>query len=210
MTPELASALDGVEGFLSPDEPQFLHDLAAQVPPGQCIVEIGSYRGRSTIALALGAQDGVIVYAVDPHEEHVAGGYPFGMADNAAFMANVSRAGVGHKIRLISLKSHAAFAGWNGHSAERIGLLFIDGAHEYEAVADDVQTWTRGLLGGDLLALHDSTGAWVGPTKVADELAQERHWTELAPCGYTRVFRSERLRHEPERRPARHCRLWQP
>src|SRR5690349_10876889 len=102
MTPELASALDGVEGFLHPDEPQFLCDLATQVPDGQAIVEIGSFRGRSTIALALGAQDGVIVYAIDPHEEHTVGDLAFGMADNAVFMRNVSDAGVGHKIRVIN------------------------------------------------------------------------------------------------------------
>jgi MMP 1-O-methyltransferase len=197
MTPELASALDGVEGFLSPDEPQFLHDLAAQVPPGQCIVEIGSYRGRSTIALALGAQDGVIVYAVDPHEEHVAGGYPFGMADNAAFMKNVSQAGVGHKIRVWNMSSKLANHAWqqthwNGRYCDpTIGLLWIDGAHEYETVNSDTAHWCIYVPTGGLLALHDSTGTWEGPTKVADELARHPQWTELPSFGFTRVFRKE-------------------
>ena len=33
----------------------------------QCIVEIGSYQGKSTISMAAGAQTGVSIVAIDPH-----------------------------------------------------------------------------------------------------------------------------------------------
>lgn len=184
----LEERLEGVEGFLHPDEPAFLADLAAQVPVGQCIVEIGSYRGRSTIALAHGAQDGVIVYAVDPHEEHVVEGLPFGMVDNAAFIANVSRAGVGHKLRVWNMSSQAAIDAYTLAPELNAGLVFIDGAHEYAAARFDAQWWGGELNIGALLALHDAN-TWDGPTKVANELAADRHWTELEGCAYTRLFR---------------------
>lgn len=179
--------LDGVEGYLHPDEPAFLAALAAQVPAGQCIVEIGSYRGRSTIALAYGAPDGVLVYAVDPHEEHTVMGLPFGMADNQAFMANVSRAGLGHKIRVVNLPASVGRKHWFGW--QNVGLFFIDGAHEYDAVRQDVEVWGWYLVNGGLLTLHDSSGTWEGPTRTADELRRDEGWTEVDGCAYTRVFR---------------------
>lgn len=183
--------LDGVEGYLHPDEPTFLAGLAAQVQPGQAIVEIGSYRGRSTIALAYGAQDGVIIYAVDPHDEHEVEGLPFGMADNQAFMANVSRAGMGHKIRAINLEATREVFELEPLWSENIGLFFVDGAHDYESVKRDVELCDVHLREGGLLALHDSSGTWVDPTRVADELAAADDWTELESCAYTRVFRKE-------------------
>jgi predicted O-methyltransferase YrrM len=180
--------LDGVAGYLHPDEPAFLAGLAAQVPPGQVIVEVGSFRGRSTIALAFGAQPGVIVYAVDPHEEHEVQGLPFGMADNQAFMSNVSRAGMGNKIRVVNLLSRDALVIKTRHD---IGLVFVDGAHEYSEVGVDSIIWGNALVVGGLLAFHDSTGTWAAPTQVADGIATMKNWTELEGCAYTRVFRKE-------------------
>ena len=185
----LAGALDGVDGFLRDDEAQLLYDLAQSVPAGQTIVEIGSYRGRSTIALALGAPEGVLVYAIDPHDAHEAGGHRFDMADNAIFMANVVRAGVGHKIRVVNLPSSLGAHRWEGW--RNVGLLWIDGAHDYEAVKQDVDLWSWYLVPGGKLVLHDSTGAWEGPTRAANELKFNDGWTEYLGVGYTRVFRKE-------------------
>lgn len=185
----LDELLDGVEGYLHPDEPAFLASLAAQVQPPHCIVEIGSFRGRSTIALAYGAADGVYVWSVDPHEEHDVQGLPFGGADNQAFMLNVSRAGAGHKVRAVNLPSHLAIASfWNELVDFRLGLLFIDGAHDYHDVSIDVRLWGRLLVDDGILALHDAN-TWEGPTRVADELAADFRWTEVEGCAYTRVFR---------------------
>jgi hypothetical protein len=58
-----------------------------------CIVEVGSYRGRPTAALALGSLSGfqVPVYAVDPQEEFkgIYGGQ-FGPEDRGAFFRRCS------------------------------------------------------------------------------------------------------------------------
>lgn len=182
----LEEALEGVEGFLHPNEPQFLCDLAAQVKPPNCIVEIGAYRGRSAIALAYGTVDDVSVYSVDPHDEIKTDTYQFGMSDNQAFMSNVSRAGMGHKIRVVNLPSLDALAIKTHHE---IGLVFIDGAHEYRAVKADVLVWGDALEVGGVLALHDSAGTWADPTQVADELAADAGWTEIEGCAYSRAFR---------------------
>jgi predicted O-methyltransferase YrrM len=182
---DLTTLLDGVEGYLHDDEPLFLATLASQVPAGQAIVEIGSFRGRSTIALAYGAPDGVLVYSVDPHDDVQTETYRFGMEDNQEFMRNVSRAGLGHKVRVLNI--HSDYAADAIHDVQ-IGLVFIDGSHEYADVQHDTVYYGHILEVGGILAIHDSTGTWEDPTRIADELAASSDWGELDGCAYTRVF----------------------
>ena len=68
----LKEALDvamSIEGQMSVNEIRVLIELAKTLSANETIVEIGTYRGRSAIALALGAKLGNrnTVYAVDPH-----------------------------------------------------------------------------------------------------------------------------------------------
>ena len=85
-------------------------ELAASVRHG-AIVEIGSYRGRSAIALAAGSSrgSGVPVYAIEPHAEFdgVLGGR-FGPRDRLAFDDNVARSPHASLIHLVSTTSEAA------------------------------------------------------------------------------------------------------
>ncbi len=54
-----ADIVKGVRGWLTDDEALVLESLSASVPAGKCVVEIGSFCGRSTTALALGSRLGV-------------------------------------------------------------------------------------------------------------------------------------------------------
>src|SRR6266508_6690796 len=92
-----------IEGMIGDQEAALLTRLASQVEEG-CIVEVGSYRGMSTIALAKGAR--VPGYAIEPHEhfQGVLGG-TFGPADRRAFFENLLRAGVVEQVRLVNLSS---------------------------------------------------------------------------------------------------------
>ena len=89
------------QGMTHPDECLLLMRLASQVRDG-VIVEIGSYRGRSTIALAMGSCRGAAttVYAIEPHEEFTGMlGAHFGPDDKAAFERNIERARGSESIR---------------------------------------------------------------------------------------------------------------
>jgi predicted O-methyltransferase YrrM len=61
-------ATRNVGGWLTKAEGVFLYHAAKNVKPGQVIVEIGSWKGRSTICLGSGSADGnkVKVYANRP------------------------------------------------------------------------------------------------------------------------------------------------
>jgi Methyltransferase domain len=151
-----------IEGMIGDKEEALLTRLAGEVEEG-CIVEIGSYRGMSTIALAKGAR--VPVYAVEPHEEFtgVLGGQ-FGPADRRAFFQNLLQAGVVEQVRLVNLSSEVIAPGWS----TPVGLLWIDGDHRYEAVHRDFYCWEPHLQGN--VAFHDSIQPTLGPIRLIDEL----------------------------------------
>lgn len=147
--------VDATEGWLSLGEARALRSLARAVPAGRAIVEVGSYRGRSTVALGLGARrgGGATVYAVDPHAPFVgARGGRFGPEDRAAFYANVVRANVGDRIALVGLTSATVARAW---TRADVGLLFLDGDHRYESVRADFEAWAPHLSEGAIVAFDD-------------------------------------------------------
>ena len=151
--------------MIAAEEEALLTRLAAEVE-GSCIIEVGSYRGKSTIALARGAS--VPIYAIEPHEEFVGVmGGRFGPADRCAFFENLLSAGVSEKVRLVNLSSEIVAPNWR----VPVGLLWIDGDHRYEAVRRDFECWRPHLRGP--VALHDSTGPTLGPTRLVKELLDD-------------------------------------
>jgi len=165
-----------IEGMISDAEAAALMELAGAVPPGACIVEVGSYRGRSTAALALGA-GGAPVYAVEPHEafEGVLGG-KFGPADRRAFFENLLYAGVVEKVRLVNLSSEVVCGGWT----RPIGLLWIDGDHTAEGVRRDFEAWEPFLQPGGVVAFHDALDPEGGPARQVERLRGDGGYEPVA------------------------------
>jgi predicted O-methyltransferase YrrM len=157
MNAELRSALEGVGGWLSDEEATALYELARRARGRGCIVEIGSYMGRSTICLALGSRAGAgaPVYAIDPHRGP-------SLED---FLRNIERAGVADAVTPIRAASHEAHRSFAGGPVE---VLFIDGNHTYPMVKRDVLEWVPRLVEGGFLAMHDTTN-YPGSRAVAGE-----------------------------------------
>jgi Methyltransferase domain len=160
-----------IEGWLPLDGALLLYELARQVSSG-CIVEVGSYRGRSTVALARGSAAGsnVPVYAVEPHEEFVGvlGGV-FGPEDRAAFFQTMLRTGAYRQVRLVNLSSEVLSGGWT----VPVALLWLDGDHAYQSVRRDFDAWAPHLTAGCDLVLDDAADPELGPFRLAEELGSE-------------------------------------
>ena len=142
-----------VPGWLTDEEGEALYELARDCTGKGVIVEIGSWKGKSTVCLGLGSQAGaaVPVYAIDPHAD-----YRFG-----DFKTNVERVGIAELVRPVPSLSQAAADGFD----EPIELLFVDGSHEYELVLEDFEGWVPKVVDGGWVAFHDTT--WTrGPRKV--------------------------------------------
>ncbi len=145
-----------VPGWLTDEEGEALFDLARECTGRGVIVEIGSWKGKSTICLGVGSRagNGVRIFAIDPHTD-----YRFG-----DFKANVERAGLTDLVTPVpSLSQDAA-----GDFDEPIELLFVDGSHVEEDVRVDFDQWVPKVVDGGWVAFHDTT--WTaGPRRVVGE-----------------------------------------
>jgi hypothetical protein len=160
--------IKATDGHMTGAECERLYDLA-RAADGGCIVEIGSFRGRSTVACALGARAGrgARVYAVDPFVPFVGlCGGRVEPGDKTHLLRNLLLAGIADEVWLIHAPSAQAAEGWQ----EPVALLWIDGDHSYAAVREDVDSWARYVVRGGVLAFHDSTDPALGASRVVGEL----------------------------------------
>ena len=175
---KLLTQIESIEGWLRDDEAILLNQLAAQTTPGTIIVEIGSWKGKSTIALASSAK--VPVYAIDPHTgspEHRQKGEPVDTYKD--FINNIKRHNLTKKIKPLRLTSREAAKKIN----KSISLLFIDGDHSYQAVSQDFKDYYPKLQIGGTIAFHD-TISWPGPRKlVTQQLYFGNHFKNIRLVG---------------------------
>ncbi len=151
----------GIDGWLTELEGASLYHAAAYGPSKGQIVEIGSFKGKSTIYLAkdsrrLGRE---LVYTIDTHlgsPEHQIGGelashMPAEGTTEFVFRKNLEEAGVSDYVVPLIMSSDEALAYWR----DPIRLLFIDANHAYSAVKNDFQGWQKYLVEGGIVAFHD-------------------------------------------------------
>lgn len=143
-------------GMVRKDDAELLFEYASKAQRG--IVEIGSYLGQSTVALAYGSRRGqlVPVWAIDPYEEYTVQVAPhtthtFTAHNRGYFMQNIVSAGVADIVHPISLPAAQVARCWE----REIDLLFVDGRHDYDNVLADLKAWYAYIPIGGHILLHD-------------------------------------------------------
>jgi len=125
-----------VEGWMAEAELRYLASLAEK---SSCILELGSWKGRSTSVLAHHTPG--IVIAVDTwrgsveHQPELKGKPTSGIWFD--FMANVGRYNNVWPLPMNSLSAARVIS----LSPLRFDLIFIDASHDYESVKADIQAW---------------------------------------------------------------------
>jgi SAM-dependent methyltransferase len=165
-----------VEGWLTEAQAARLDRCARAVPAGGRIVEIGSFRGRSTIVLARAATAGVEVVAVDPHlgsdrgPQEIAAQPELGEQDTLQFRANLERHGVGERV------THVRMLSSDAPLPDAIDLLYVDGAHRFGPARDDLVRWGARVGDGGTMLVHDSFSS-VGVTlALLTAVTPSRRW----------------------------------
>ncbi len=175
---EVRTVVADVEGWLTDAQVARLHDAATSCPPGGRIVEIGSFRGRSTIVLASAAPPDVEVVAIDPHAgndrgpQEIEGFEAEAATDNEVFEANLREAGVRHRVvhhRLFSDAAHDVVA-------DPIDVLFIDGAHRFAPARTDIGDWGARVRPGGRMLIHDSFSSIGVTLAILVELVWSSEW----------------------------------
>jgi MMP 1-O-methyltransferase len=167
--------IDSVEGWLLPSEGAWLFGAARSLPRDGNIVEIGSFKGRSTCCLALGCRGTERrVFGIDTFD----GGPDLPKLNSLPdFRRNLERCGVSAHVKPIAERSTAAAKTWK----EPIHLLFIDGSHSYEDVLADFAGFFPHVVSGGMVALHDVINeSWPGVAKAWAEIE-----SQLTEVGYS-------------------------
>lgn len=151
---KLKRKLRKVEGQLLDVEMLELYKEASKTPLDTCVVEIGSYQGKSTLLLAHGTQNGHKnkVYAIDPHLDFIGiNGGVFGPSDLRNKYKNIVKYYEGDNVFVVALKSNQ-ISNWE----TPIGMIFIDGDHSYEGVKFDYENYKKHVVSGGKVLFHDS------------------------------------------------------
>lgn len=148
---QLNNAL-AIEGWMEPPE---LTWLAEQAAKHRVIVEIGSFKGRSTRALADNTKG--VVIAIDdfhgPREIELNNRHTI----YETFLHNMK----GLKNVVVVKADHRDLP----EPDFQPDFVFIDGGHEYAAVKADIQYWLPRIAKGGLIAGHDYT--WFEEIRIA-------------------------------------------
>jgi predicted O-methyltransferase YrrM len=176
-----------IDGWLEEMEGCALYAIAKFGPAKGAIVEIGSFKGKSTVWIAQGSKsrNREKVYSIDPHTGSVENkpGHKFAShmppegTTKFVFLRNLKKYGVYDWVVPIIKKSEDAVKNWN----KPIRFLFIDGDHRYKYVRNDFLEWSRYLVKGAIIAFHDYY-VWSGPTKVVNKYL--RSSSEFSTLGF--------------------------
>ncbi len=177
---DLALAED-IFGYQTHDE---LLWLAEQASSRYLIVELGSYNGRSTRAMADNCPG--IIWAIDCWEQME---YMPRMEGDPwmHFQSNLRKHLDSSLVRAVRMR-HEDVHAFVLPELRRLDMVYIDGDHSVEAVRRDIIEWRARLVPGGLLCGHDAHDAnWPGVDQAVGELIPDVQYVPGTALWWTRV-----------------------
>lgn len=148
-----------LEGWLSRGCTTILYETVLKADgPGE-IAEVGSWKGKSTVALAFAIRDRGgkdRIYAIDHHQGSIENQPAIEEEGSTwpAFLETIEEAGVSDFVHPLKMDS-AAGAAWLVENKVPLKFIFLDGSHEEEDVVEDIKKYVPLLQPGGLMAFHD-------------------------------------------------------
>lgn len=148
------SRASAVPGWMTPEELRWLESTARGK---QLVVEFGSWRGRSSVALAAAVKLVCVDTFVDMPQEDGTGEstYPHfcrSIADDADHVEAI----------VASLASEATAAMLRKRFGNSADVVFIDASHDEQSVLRDISIAASLVRPGGILCGHDFSPAWPG------------------------------------------------
>lgn len=170
-----------VIGYTKAAPGRLLERLASKVPADQVCIEIGVFHGRSTLYLARGSAAGsqAAVHAIDPWDlpgERYPAAWAAEKRNRSTFTLAETRrsaeANIAHSPWADVVTLHRGFGEvvgreWGG---PKVGLLHIDGNHEYPHPLRDFEAWAPHLDIGARVLWDDHVRACPGVLQSVREL----------------------------------------
>jgi len=150
----------GIEGWMTFKELSWLYDMAKQV---DTIVEVGSWKGRSTHALCSGNNGKVI--AIDHFKGSKGEESQHREAEtNRVYKEYLKNVGHFSHLKTMKMTSEKAAKKLKG---KKFDMIFIDGEHTYEGVKKDIKLWKNKAR--KILCGHDYSPKWPAVVQAVKE-----------------------------------------
>lgn len=161
---------------LDDEEAKALFYACCGIPDGSSIVEIGCQLGRSSsLLLQVAKARNLQTTHIDPYIEN-----PEYLPQWIKMMH-----GIGYPFMFICARSEQVADAFGD-----IGLLFIDGDHEYLAVRRDLNLFAGSVRSGGFLAMHDyRRDSLPDVTRAANEYLEDDIWDQISVAGTLGVWR---------------------
>jgi predicted O-methyltransferase YrrM len=166
-----------IDGHLTMRERDFLFSLGAIKTANGEILEIGSYKGRSTFLLWKGAElaGDEKIFAVDPLTLPSETDPKESKVIKGEFYNNVSTFTI--KVDFFEMLSEELAKKWQ----KPLRVLWIDGDHTYKGAQKDFLNFAAFLHPGAIIAFHDVFNGHTGPLQVfIHEVVQNKNY---GACG---------------------------
>ena len=162
------------------DEAALLYRLARRVAPDSAVVEIGRFKGGTTLMLASALPDGAELWSYDLH---VALRPDLtGPQLDAELEQALARYGLTDRVNLVVGDSRTAVP-----PPRPASLVFVDGDHTYDGARADYERWRELVApGGDML-FHDAVDVggygnhYPGIARLVEEIERDDTYFERRP-----------------------------
>ena len=169
LTTDLQHKVAATPGMITLRRAMYLYWLSYAGSVAGDVIEIGSWQGRSTIALAQGCadSDNGVVHAIDtflgnPGNEAM---YVVGAEDRSDlepnFRRNIAAAGLTDRVTVYA-KSSADAVAEVAAAVNGVRMMYIDGEHSYDAVKEELELYAPLLSPGGLLTFDDYSTRYPG------------------------------------------------
>jgi predicted O-methyltransferase YrrM len=167
LTPQQRDRLATLEriapSFVTAEHAQILFTCARLAPPSGDVVELGSDKGKSTVALAWGAEA-----SASPCEVHAADPFVDSNATHRQERMDLLR---WHLVAFGATNAifHPLSSGeYRAQRSAPVRLLFVDAAHDYLNSRFDFLAWKPLIVPGGFIAAHDvDNRRWAAGTRKA-------------------------------------------
>ncbi|HEY0456739.1 MAG TPA: FkbM family methyltransferase, partial [Verrucomicrobiae bacterium] len=172
----IRAQVEAVPGFLCPGQEEYLFNKVRSLPENAIIVEIGSFKGRSTVAMGLacvGTRRRIFCIDTWDREDWEGTSKHFPAEGTfAVWQKNVRDNNLSDYVTPLQGRSHNILSRWDELSGgKEIDFIFIDGSHELAEVHRDFDLAYPLVKPGGWLALHDVVAEWPGPLQVWKDTA---------------------------------------
>ena len=152
-----------IDGWMERVELEYLAQAASR---SLVIAELGSWKGRSTIALAQNTPG--VVFAIDVWEDNPLAAMGTGVRGSIFHEFQENTRGIPNICPIVATTKQAFYVLQD--AAVRFDMIFIDACHDFEHVKQDIENWSRLLSKEGILCGHDFVGDYPGVARAVQLL----------------------------------------